>query len=141
MMVCVFGIGGLIFFYVLVLLSWNDSLCVWVLDLVIGYVVVILVFLGVVYWGWVFVDLDQCNYIGMLLFGIMFVMIGWLVVMLLVEFGLLMLIIGLVFVWGFEQMVFFEVLFIWYWYLCYLFIVVVVLVLVIVWVVVMMFMF
>ncbi|UWN51511.1 hypothetical protein ASALC70_03738 [Alcanivorax sp. ALC70] len=48
------------------------------------------------------------------MFGILPALIGWLALLLPVEFSLPMLITGLVFVWGSEQMVFFEVLPPWY---------------------------
>ncbi|HCK26801.1 MAG TPA: DUF3429 domain-containing protein, partial [Alcanivorax sp.] len=81
------------------------------------------------------------NHIGTLLFGIMPAMIGWLAGMLPVEFGLPMLIAGLVFVWGSEQMVFFEVLPAWYRHLRHLLTAAAVLALVIAWAAAMMSMF
>lgn len=141
MMARALGIGGLIPFYALALLSWNDRLYAWALDSVTGYAAVILAFLGAVHWGRALADLDQRNHIGTLLFGIMPAMIGWLAVMLPVEFGLPMLIAGLVFVWGSEQMVFFEVLPIWYRHLRHLLTAAAVLALVIAWAAAMMSMF
>ena len=108
------GIGGLLPFYALALLTWHDGLRTWALDSVTGYAAVILALLGAVHWGRALADLDQRNHIGTLLFGIMPAMSGWQAVMLPVEFGLPMLIAGLVIVWGSEQMVFFEVLPDWY---------------------------
>jgi len=110
----VLGIGGLIPFYALAALAWQDGLRHWALDTVTGYAAVILAFLGAVHWGRALSDLDQRNHIGTLLFGIMPAMIGWLAIMLPVEFGLPMMIAGLVFVWGSEQMAFFDVLPAWY---------------------------
>lgn len=135
------GIGGLIPFYALALLTWHDGLRTWALDSVTGYAAVILAFLGAVHWGRALADLDQRNHIGTLLFGIMPAMIGWLAVMLPVEFGLPMLIAGLVFVWGSEQMVFFEVLPDWYRHLRHLLTAAAVLALVIAWAAAMMSMF
>ncbi len=135
------GIGGLIPFYVLAMLTWHDGLRAWALDSVTGYAAVILAFLGAVHWGRALSDLDQRNHVGTLLFGIMPAMIGWLAVMLPVEFGLPMLIAGLVFVWGSEQMVFFEVLPGWYRHLRHLLTAAAVLALVIAWAAAMMSMF
>ncbi|HAJ43310.1 MAG TPA: DUF3429 domain-containing protein, partial [Alcanivorax sp.] len=72
------GIGGLLPFYALALLTWHDGLRTWALDSVTGYAAVILAFLGAVHWGRALADLDQRNHIGTLLFGIMPAMIGWL---------------------------------------------------------------
>jgi len=108
------GIGGLIPFYFCALLTWVETTRVWALDAVTGYAAVILAFLGAVHWGRALAELDRRNHIGTLVFGILPALIGWLALLLPVEFSLPMLITGLVFVWGSEQMVFFEVLPPWY---------------------------
>ncbi len=127
------GIGGLLPFYALAVLTWHDGLRPWALHTVIGYAAVILAFLGAVHWGRALSDLARHNHIGTLAFGIMPAIIGWLAIMLPVEFALPMLIAGLVFVWGSEQMAFFEVLPAWYRHLRHLLTAAAVLALVIAW--------
>ena len=108
------GVGGLIPFYLCALLTWVESTRGWALDAVTGYAAVILAFLGAVHWGRALAESDKRNHIGTLVFGVLPALLGWLALLLPVEFSLPMLIAGLVFVWGSEQMVFFDVLPPWY---------------------------
>ncbi|WP_101674931.1 DUF3429 domain-containing protein [Alloalcanivorax mobilis] len=108
------GVAGLIPFYALAALAWRDDLRPWALHAEAGYAAVVLSFLGAVHWGRALASPTPRNHIGSLLFGIKPALLGWFALMLPVEFALPMLTAGLVFVWGTEQMVFFETLPTWY---------------------------
>ncbi|MFP1683477.1 DUF3429 domain-containing protein [Alloalcanivorax sp. C16-1] len=110
----VMGVAGLIPFYTFALLAWHDGLRIGALTAVVSYAAVILSFLGAVHWGRALARLDSRNHIGTLVFGVVPALLGWVALLLPVEFSLPMLIAGLVFVWGTEQMMFFDVLPPWY---------------------------
>jgi len=110
----VMGIAGLMPFYTFALLAWHDGLRTGALTAVVSYAAVILSFLGAVHWGRALARLESRNHIGTLVFGVVPALLGWVALLLPVEFSLPMLTAGLVFVWGTEQMMFFDVLPSWY---------------------------